>query len=203
MLNRIVLIGRLTGDPEERHTNSGTVLSRFRIAVNRIPRGRDGNDEADFFNVVCFGRTAEFVQRYVGRGDLVAVDGRCQIRDFEGRDGSRQRWVEVVADSVQRLTPRGEGGRGGRERDDDRGRDRDSGRRGEDVWEHEDDFAEEPPDDEAPAGRRRAQEDEPPSERGGRRRQFEPTAEATADEAGDDSYGGSYDDDDNDPFADG
>lgn len=114
MLNRIVLIGRLTADPEQRAANSGTLITKFRLAVDRNRKGPDGEKQTDFFNVACFGKTAEFVAQYAAKGDLVAVDGRCEIDEYTDRDGNRQRAVQVSADNVQRLTPRGENGNGER-----------------------------------------------------------------------------------------
>ena len=123
-LNRIVLIGRLTRDPEERFTSDGVETSKFAVAVNRTGRAREGEPSADFFNVVCFRQTAKFVNQYLRRGNLVAVDGRVHISEYTDREGQKRTWVEVIADNVQNLTPRGEeaaaepqGRRGGRDRD--------------------------------------------------------------------------------------
>ncbi|MBI2297818.1 MAG: single-stranded DNA-binding protein [Armatimonadetes bacterium] len=177
MLNRIVLIGRLTADPEERHTNSGTVLVKFRLAVDRIRKGPDGEKMTDFFGVTCFRQTAEFVQRYLSKGDLAAVDGRCEIDEYTDRDGNRRTAVQVTADNVQKLTPRGEGGGGG-------GRSEGGGR----EFEHADDFGD---SDRSESRERPArQEREAPRESAPRKQEFNPPA------------GGSFDDDDNDPFAD-
>ncbi len=141
-LNRIILIGRLTADPEERFSNDGMAIAKFRIAVSRRGKPREGQPEADFFNVVCFRQTAEFANRYLRRGFLVAVEGACHIDDYTDRDGNRQRWIEVQADNVQNLTPRGEGGE---DRDFGGG-----GGGGGRQWQHsrDDDFAEEGPAEE-------------------------------------------------------
>lgn len=127
MINRIVLVGRLVADPEERFTNDGVAIAKFRIAVDRFRRGSDGEKEADFLNIVCFRKSAEFVNRYCSRGDLVGVEGRLQIDQYTDRDGNRRDWVEISADNVQKLS-RSEGGGGG---GGGRGRDRD--------WDHEED----------------------------------------------------------------
>lgn len=131
-LNRIVLIGRLTRDPEERFTSDGVETSKFRIAVNRPkakspgPEHKEGDADADFFNVVCFRHTAHFVNQYMRRGNLVAVDGQLHVDEYTDREWQKRTWVEVAADNVQNLTPRGEeaepqphGRRGERDRDFD------------------------------------------------------------------------------------
>lgn len=217
-LNRIVLIGRLTRDPEERHTNDGLEISKFAIAVNRMgrssdrDRGGDRDRDADFFNVVCFRQTAKFVNQYLRRGNLVAVEGRLQIDEYTDREGVRKQWVEVQADNVQNLTPRGES------QDDDRPRRSGGGGGGRDAgrWEHDRDFE----DDEAPAPRGRGgdapasrpREDDRGAAGGERppRRQSFPKDSDEADPFADDAprpprgavSGGSYDADDDDPFAD-
>lgn len=124
-LNRIVLIGRLCNDPEERFGQDSTELSKFRIAVNRQGRAREGQPDADFFNVVCFRHSAKFVNQYLRRGNLVAVEGRLQIDEYTDREGVRKQWVEVTADNVQNLTPRGESADGERERSAPKPRDTD------------------------------------------------------------------------------
>lgn len=106
MVNRIVLVGRLVDDPEDRAANDGTAISKFRIAVDRTRRGEDGEKQTDFFNVVCFRQSAEFANRYLRKGYLVGVDGRCHIDQYTDREGAKRTWVEVAADSVQNLTPR-------------------------------------------------------------------------------------------------
>lgn len=110
-LNRVVLIGRLTRDPELRTTPSGTQIVNFSIAVNRIRKGPEGED-ADFFNVVAFGKTAEFTTNYLKKGRLAAVDGRLQQRKYTTKDGQPRDVVEVIADNVQGLD-RAEAGDGG------------------------------------------------------------------------------------------
>ncbi len=203
MVNRIVLVGRLTADPEERQSNDGNTIGRFRIAVDRRPRGRDAERETDFFNVVCFRQTAEFVIRYLHRGNLVAVDGRCQIDEYKDRDGQRQKWVEVVADSVQSLQSRSEAG-------DDRGGGG-GGRRDDRSFSHTDDDFGEDSDRRRPPARdrrderddRRERDDRPPdedrAERGPRRQEFTRADEGANSKPAD---GGSFEDDDDDPFAD-
>jgi len=102
VLNKVIVIGRLTKDPELRTTNSGLSVASFRVAVNRRSPGPDGTD-ADFFNVTCWRQTADFVANYLQKGRLVAVEGRLQNRSWTGQDGTQVRESEIVADSVQAL----------------------------------------------------------------------------------------------------
>lgn len=104
MLNRIVLIGRLTKDPDSQYTTSGIAVARFRIAVDRPTKNADtGEKETDFIDVVAWRRTAEFVSQYMTKGRLVAVDGRLQMRSWVAQDGTKRTAYEVVADNVQGL----------------------------------------------------------------------------------------------------
>lgn len=108
MLNRIVLIGRLTKDPELRHTQSGKAVCAFTLAVDRPYVGSDGNKETDFINIVVWNKLGENCAQYLGKGKLAAVDGRLQIRSYDGQDGQRRYVTEVIADNVRFLTPKGE-----------------------------------------------------------------------------------------------
>lgn len=117
-LNRIVLIGRLTRDPEERHTGDGLETSKLCIAVNRIGKPEGDRPSADFFNVVCFRQTAKFVNAYLRRGNLVAVEGRIQMDEYTDREGAKRVWVEVLADNVQNLTPKADAGQSDRDFED-------------------------------------------------------------------------------------
>ncbi|MCL6633340.1 MAG: single-stranded DNA-binding protein [Alicyclobacillus herbarius] len=103
MLNRVVLIGRLTADPILRYTQSGTAVGSFTLAVNRMHTNQNGEQEADFINIVTWGKTAENCAQYLHKGRLAAVDGRLQIRSYENREGQRVRVAEVVAQSVRFL----------------------------------------------------------------------------------------------------
>lgn len=108
-LNRVVLVGNLTRDPEMRFTPAGKPVGKFGIAVNRIPYTDDqGNRQegVDFFNVVVFGRQAETAHQYLKKGSGVAIDGKIQSRSWETDDGQKRSAVEVVAQNVQFL-PRG------------------------------------------------------------------------------------------------
>ncbi len=103
MINRTVLVGRLTKDPELKHTSNDTAVTTFRLAVNRQFTNRQGDREADFIQCVVWRRQAENVAKYVKKGSLVGVEGRIQTRSFDDQNGNRRFVVEVVADSVQFL----------------------------------------------------------------------------------------------------
>ncbi len=110
-LNRVILIGRLTKDPELRFTPNGTSVANFRMAVNRRWTNREGErmDSTDFFNVVVWGRLAELCSEHISKGSPVAVEGRLQTRSWETEEGQRRSTVEIVAENVQflgRLGPR-------------------------------------------------------------------------------------------------
>jgi single-strand DNA-binding protein len=106
LLNRIVLIGRLTKDPELRYTQTGTGVCTFTLAVDR-PKYKDREKETDFINIVVWQKQAENCANYLTKGKLAAVDGRLQIRSYDGQDGQK-RWVtEVVAETVRFLSPAG------------------------------------------------------------------------------------------------
>ncbi|HCZ0747064.1 single-stranded DNA-binding protein [Staphylococcus aureus] len=106
MLNRVVLVGRLTKDPELRSTPNGVSVGTFTLAVNRTFTNAQGEREADFINVVVFKKQAENVEKYLSKGSLAGVDGRLQTRNYENKDGQRVYVTEVVADSVQFLEPK-------------------------------------------------------------------------------------------------
>lgn len=103
MLNVVVLIGRLTADPEPRYTVDGTAVTNFRLAVQRSFTNRDGEREADFLDVVCWRGLAETVAQNLRKGRLVAVHGRIQVRSWETQDGDRRWKTEIVADEVRFL----------------------------------------------------------------------------------------------------
>ena len=101
MLNRIILMGRLTRDPELRHTQTGTAVASFSLAVDRDFRNRDsGQKGVDFIDVVAWRNTAEFVSKYFTKGRMAVVEGRLQIRDWTDREGGKRRSAEVVADNI-------------------------------------------------------------------------------------------------------
>lgn len=106
MLNRTVLVGRLTKDPELRSTPNGVNVGTFTLAVNRTFTNAQGEREADFINVVVFKKQAENVKNYLSKGSLAGVDGRLQTRSYDNKEGRRVFVTEVVADSVQFLEPK-------------------------------------------------------------------------------------------------
>ena len=104
MLNRIILIGRLTRDPESSYTPNGIAVTKFTIAVDRFSKNPEtGEKETDFIPVVAFRRSAEFVTQYVTKGRLVSVEGRLQVRSWIAQDGSKRYFTEVIADNINTL----------------------------------------------------------------------------------------------------
>ncbi|ALM55929.1 single-stranded DNA-binding protein [Staphylococcus equorum] len=106
MINRVVLVGRLTKDPEYRTTPSGVSVATFTLAVNRTFTNAQGEREADFINCVVFRKQADNVNNYLFKGSLAGVDGRIQSRSYENQEGRRIFVTEVVCDSVQFLEPK-------------------------------------------------------------------------------------------------
>ncbi|MBQ2927292.1 MAG: single-stranded DNA-binding protein [Oscillospiraceae bacterium] len=101
MLNHIVIMGRLTRDPELRRTGSGIAVASFSVAVDRDFGGRDGGEkETDFIDCVAWRQTGEFVSKYFTKGRMIVVSGRLQIRSWTDKDGNKRRTAEVVADNV-------------------------------------------------------------------------------------------------------
>jgi single-strand DNA-binding protein len=119
MINRVVLVGRLTKDPELKYTPNGIAVATFTLAVNRQFSNPQGEREADFLNIVVWRKAAENVANFLKKGSLAGVDGRIQVRTYE-QDGRRQYFTEIVADNVQFLEPRGTSG-GGRSNNDNYG----------------------------------------------------------------------------------
>lgn len=104
MLNRALLVGRLTRDPELRRTGSGKAVTSFNLAVERNFKSDD--QEADFINCVCWGKIAENTERYCSKGSMVSVDGRIQTRNYDNSQGQKVYVTEVIADSVQFISTR-------------------------------------------------------------------------------------------------
>ena len=101
MLNKIIIMGRLTRDPELRHTQSGTAVASFSLAVDRDFKDKTtGEKSTDFIDIVAWRRTAEFVSRFFTKGRMAVVEGRLQLRDWTDRDGNKRRTAEVIADNV-------------------------------------------------------------------------------------------------------
>ena len=99
-LNKIIIMGRLTRDPELRRTQSGTAVTSFSLAVDRDFKSQSGEKETDFIDIVAWRSTAEFVSKYFTKGRMAVVEGRLQIRDWTDREGGKRRSAEVVADNV-------------------------------------------------------------------------------------------------------
>ena len=100
MLNKIFVMGRLTHDPELRRTGSGTPVCSFSIACDRDFKSQSGEKETDFFDVVAWRATGEFVNKYFTKGRMVVVEGRLQIREWQDKEGNKRRSAEVIADNV-------------------------------------------------------------------------------------------------------
>lgn len=107
MINRVVLVGRLTKDPEFRTTPSGVDVATFTLAVNRNFKSKNGEQQADFINCVVFRKQAENVNNYLNKGSLAGVDGRLQSRSYDNKEGNRVFVTEVVCDNVQFLETKG------------------------------------------------------------------------------------------------
>jgi single-strand DNA-binding protein len=103
VLNRIILIGRLTRDPELRYVPSGQPVASFTLAVDRPFTNQQGERQTDFIDIVAWRRLAEQVTQHLAKGRLVAVEGRLQIRSYETQDGQKRKAAEVVADAVRFL----------------------------------------------------------------------------------------------------
>ena len=100
MLNKIIIMGRLTRDPELRRTGSGTAVTSFSLACDRDFKSQSGDKETDFIEVVAWKNAAEFVSKYFSKGRMAVVEGRLQIRDWTDKSGNKRITAEVVADNV-------------------------------------------------------------------------------------------------------
>ena len=116
-LNRVILIGRLASDPELKYTPSGIAVTQFRLAVNRPmsaeARQNGQEKQADFISIVAWRQSAEYAANYLGKGRLVAVEGRLQVREYVTQDGQKRRDTEVVVDNLKSLDRPKEAGEGG------------------------------------------------------------------------------------------
>lgn len=110
MINRVVLVGRLTKDPEFRTTPTGVDVATFTLAINRTFTNAQGEREADFINIVVFKNQAKNVNNYLSKGRLAGVDGRMQSRSYENQEGRRIFVTEVIADTVHFLEPKNSNG---------------------------------------------------------------------------------------------
>ncbi len=113
-MNRIILTGRMTTDAELRTTSSGKVVTSFNIAVDRQFRNSQGEKEVDFITIVLWEKSADFVSKYCGKGRLIAVEGRLEIRKYQDKDGNNRIAAEVIGDRVEGLdrAPQDGGGSG-------------------------------------------------------------------------------------------
>lgn len=111
-MNKVVLIGRLTKDPELKYTPSSVAVVRFTLAVDRNYVGQNGQKEADFIPVVCWRKTAEFVANNLGKGRLIAVSGSIQTGSYTAQDGTKRYTTDVVGDEVKVLEWPKDGGSG-------------------------------------------------------------------------------------------
>ncbi len=103
MLNKVILIGRLTRDPELRYTPSGTPVSKFSLAVDRPFLDKQGNRGTDFIDIVAWRNLGELCAKHLGKGRLAAVEGRLEIRSYEDNQGVRRKAAEIIADNVRFL----------------------------------------------------------------------------------------------------
>lgn len=100
-MNKIILMGRLTRDPEYRQTPSGVSVANFTVAVNRSYKNKDGNYDADFLPCVAYRNNADFVSRYFKKGNMICVEGRVQVRNYDAQDGSKRYVTEIIVDSTE------------------------------------------------------------------------------------------------------
>lgn len=112
-MNKAILIGNLTRDPESKVTGSGTAVTTFTLAVNRRFKNANGNRETDYINVVAWRQTAELCARYLAKGRKVCVVGQIQTRSYDAQDGTKRYVTEVIADEVEFLGGKNDGSQGG------------------------------------------------------------------------------------------
>ena len=109
-MNKVLLIGRITKDPESRYSQNGIQQVQFSLAVDRGIRDNNGNRQADFISCVAWRGQAEFISRYIRKGYLMSIEGRISTRNYQGQDGQMRYVTEVVVDQVENLTPRQDDG---------------------------------------------------------------------------------------------
>ncbi len=108
-MNKIVLVGRLTKDPEVRSTSSGVNVANFTVAVNRRFKNKDGNYDADFLPCVAYRATSDFVSKFFKKGSLIGVEGSVQTRSYDAQDGTKRYVTEVIVDNVEFVGGKNEG----------------------------------------------------------------------------------------------
>lgn len=106
-MNRTIIVGRLTRDPDLRYTPNGVAVANFTVAVNRPFKSKEGEQEADFINCVAWRKQAENLVNYMKKGSQIGVDGRLQSRSYEGQDGKKVFVTEILAESIQFLESKG------------------------------------------------------------------------------------------------
>ena len=109
-MNKVILIGRLTRDPEVRVLSTGTAVAKFSLAINRNFRNKEGNIDADFINITVYGRQVDVVQKYTSKGSQIGVEGRIQTRTYDAQDGTKRYTTDVVVDNFEFLGSRNDGG---------------------------------------------------------------------------------------------
>ena len=109
-MNKVVLVGRLTRDPEVRTNSSGVSSARFTVAVNRNYKNRDGQYDADFVSCVAFRNTAEFIGKFFKKGSMIGLEGRIQTGSYDAQDGTKRYTTDVAVDNVEFVGGRNEGG---------------------------------------------------------------------------------------------
>lgn len=105
-MNKVLLTGRITKDPEVRYSQTGNPSVLFSLAVDRVVRDANGNRQADFVNCVAWGNQANFISRFIKKGYMLAIEGRIQTRNYQGQDGQMRYVTEVVVEQVENLQPR-------------------------------------------------------------------------------------------------
>lgn len=100
-MNKVIMLGRIASDVESKVTQGGVSTCSFRLAVNRRFKNAAGEREADFFTIVCWRQTADFVARYFGKGDAIAIEGQLQSRTYDAPDGSKRYFTDIIADNVE------------------------------------------------------------------------------------------------------
>lgn len=141
-MNKVVLMGRLTKDPEVRYSTgeNATAIARFTVAVNRKFKNAEGNYEADFINCVAFGKSAEFIEKYFAKGSMIALSGRIQTGRYTNKDGVKVYTTDVVVEDTEFAGGKNEGGSSGSSKSNTR-----TGSRNDDFMNIPDDESEELP----------------------------------------------------------
>ncbi len=108
-MNKIILVGRLTKDPELKTSNGGVSIVNFTVAVNRRFKNKDGQYDADFLPCVCYRNTADFISKFFKKGNPICVEGRVQVRNYDAQDGTKRYVTEVVVENAEFVTGKNEG----------------------------------------------------------------------------------------------